>query len=513
MRLAYLLGLITLISARRHPSLPPYLFGRPTSGGFTNHGLYLQDASLGSIQGPNISIHLFNQKIDHFSSSNETFEQRYWHNLNYSKDKNIIFLLIQGESVATDVWVKNPNITYLKLAQKFGAHVFQLEHRCFGFSRPYPDLSFPHLSTCTVDQALEDIHTFIQAKNAYFKYSNPKWIIFGGSYPGSLAALFRMKYPNDTKGAIASSAPMLWTLDFFQYAQVMNDVLEETDPNCKRAVEDAFTTMQELSLTNNGRDLLNYYFNLKPPFVANRTTQHDVDNFFANVFTFFQEVIQYSYNGMNNATRAGLGVLKLCEHMTDSHRYPDVVVRVNNTINWINDMDGQPRQPFANSYSEMIKVLSNVTFDDEDPYQLNAAIRGWLWLCCNELGVLQSTNLGRNVFQQIIPLNYYVDMCTETFDPSVNIEYIRDRNRKTLTKFGGADGYKATNVVLPNGSIDPWHVLGTYKSDEENHQIPILIEGTAHCADMYPAYNGEPKALESVRKTIEKEIAYFLDVN
>uniref|UniRef100_A0A1I7X697 MT domain-containing protein n=1 Tax=Heterorhabditis bacteriophora TaxID=37862 RepID=A0A1I7X697_HETBA len=90
--------------------------------------------------------------------------------------------------------------------------------------------------------------------------------------------------------------------------------------------------------------------------------------------------------------------------MTDSHRYPDVVVRVNNTINWINDMDGQPRQPFANSYSEMIKVLSNVTFDDEDPYQLNAAIRGWLWLCCNELGVLQSTNLGRNVFQQIIPL-------------------------------------------------------------------------------------------------------------
>uniref|UniRef100_A0A1I7X6E8 Peptidase_S9 domain-containing protein n=1 Tax=Heterorhabditis bacteriophora TaxID=37862 RepID=A0A1I7X6E8_HETBA len=272
MRLAYLLGLITLISARRHPSLPPYLFGRPTSGGFTNHGLYLQDASLGSIQGPNISIHLFNQKIDHFSSSNETFEQRYWHNLNYSKDKNIIFLLIQGESVATDVWVKNPNITYLKLAQKFGAHVFQLEHRCFGFSRPYPDLSFPHLSTCTVDQALEDIHTFIQAKNAYFKYSNPKWIIFGGSYPGSLAALFRMKYPNDTKGAIASSAPMLWTLDFFR-----GSIDNKKCYNCKNSIR---------------------LYNLKPPFVANRTTQHDVDNFFANVFTFFQEVIQYSYNGM-----------------------------------------------------------------------------------------------------------------------------------------------------------------------------------------------------------------------
>ena len=48
----------------------------------------------------------------------------------------------------------------------------------------------------------------------------------------------------------------------------------------------------------------------------------------------------------------------------------DPIIRVNNTINWVNSFYGGPT-PFPNSYSDMIKVLGNSTFDDEDPDQDN----------------------------------------------------------------------------------------------------------------------------------------------
>ena len=41
--------------------------------------------------------------------------------------------------------------------------------------------------------------------------------------------------------------------------------------------------------------------------------------------------------------------------------------------------------------------------------------------------------------------SYFVDMCTQMFDPSVNIKYIRDRNDKTLAKYGGIEGYKVVH--------------------------------------------------------------------
>lgn len=41
-----------------------------------------------------------------------------------------------------------------------------------------------------------------------------KWIAFGGSYPGSLAAWAREKYPELIYGSISSSGPLLAEVNF-----------------------------------------------------------------------------------------------------------------------------------------------------------------------------------------------------------------------------------------------------------------------------------------------------------
>jgi len=63
--------------------------------------------------------------------------------------------------------------------------------------------------------ALADIAYFIQNINTEYKFSNDtKWIVFGGSYGGSLAAWMRVKYTHLVHGAVSTSGPLLAQIDF-----------------------------------------------------------------------------------------------------------------------------------------------------------------------------------------------------------------------------------------------------------------------------------------------------------
>lgn len=79
----------------------------------------------------------------------------------------------------------------------------------------FRDMSSTNLVYLTSEQALADAAGFIV--NIQTKYEIPstaKWIAFGGSYPGSLAAWLRMKYPHLVYAAVSSSGPLLAKIDF-----------------------------------------------------------------------------------------------------------------------------------------------------------------------------------------------------------------------------------------------------------------------------------------------------------
>uniref|UniRef100_A0A914CIR0 Uncharacterized protein n=1 Tax=Acrobeloides nanus TaxID=290746 RepID=A0A914CIR0_9BILA len=76
----------------------------------------------------------------------------------------------------------------------------------------------------------------------------------------------------------------------------------------------------------------------------------------------------------------------------------------------------------------------------------------------------------------------------------------------------------ASNIVLPNGSLDPWSPLGCNVTDNAVHRIAITTTGGAHCVDMFPYSKSslnsvEPDAVEKTIDVIKQNVAYFLTLS
>ena len=67
----------------------------------------------------------------------------------------------------------------------------------------------------------------------------------------------------------------------------------------------------------------------------------------------------------------------------------------------------------------------------------------------------------------------------------------------------------ATNIIFPNGSIDPWHALGI-TSNISDSLTAVFITGTAHCANMYPPRDSDLPGLVSAREEISQIIGQWL---
>lgn len=169
-----------------------------------------------------------------------------------------------------------------------------LEHRYYGYSIPTPwvlffifsiyffgfysfafklhslnlfelrDFSTQNLKYLTSEQALADLASF--RRFIYLKYGlteNNRWVAFGGSYAGSLAAWLRLKYPHLIYAAVSSSAPVLAKLNFFEYHEVATKTLSRYSPQCTQDISMAIKAMDELVESSTGRSKLEKLFKLK----------------------------------------------------------------------------------------------------------------------------------------------------------------------------------------------------------------------------------------------------------
>lgn len=175
----------------------------------------------------------FAQNIDHFGKTSQTFNQRFWVNSDYAaqSDNAPILFHICGEGNAEEGYFLNDNA--LPWAKALGAHIVYLEHRYYGKSLPFADLSADHLQYLTLDNVLEDFAIFQKSISAAKGWKG-KWISIGGSYSGTLSALYRQKHPELVVGALASSAPMISGVGESVGTSYDVEYLSSTEPSDER---------------------------------------------------------------------------------------------------------------------------------------------------------------------------------------------------------------------------------------------------------------------------------------
>ena len=78
----------------------------------------------------------------------------------------------------------------------------------------------------------------------------------------------------------------------------------------------------------------------------------------------------------------------------------------------------------------------------------------------------------------------------------------------TNEHYGGRT-INGSNIVFPNGSIDPWHELSIV-TDLSPSLLSFYIHGTAHCANMYPPSPQDPKELTQARMNITSAVGTWL---
>lgn len=122
-------------------------------------------------------------------------------------------------------------------------------------------MSTNNLVYLSSEQALADLASFRTFIHKSYNLTDAnRWISFGGSYPGSLSAWFRLKYPHLVHAAVASSAPMFAVVDFADYKVVVNKSLSSYHPECSLEVSKAFDMIQDLMKTHTGRIFLHKTF-------------------------------------------------------------------------------------------------------------------------------------------------------------------------------------------------------------------------------------------------------------
>ncbi|CAG2120605.1 unnamed protein product, partial [Medioppia subpectinata] len=155
------------------------------------------------------------------------------------------------------------------------------------------------------------------------------------------------------------------------------------------------------------------------------------------------------------------------------------------------------------SYKNMIKSVSQTS---KHSSAVTSGMRQWTYQTCTEFGYYQTTSLKDSPFGHNLPVEFFTKQCTDIF--GVSAQAVQKAIDQTNSYYGGFKP-NVTNVVFPNGSLDPWHALSVLK-DLNNSTKAVMIEGKAHCGDMYASSPSETESLKSAHKLIEQQIGEYL---
>lgn len=263
------------------------------------------------------------------------------------------------------------------LAQEHNALLVNVEHRFYGESYPTLDMSTENLKYLSSQQGLADLARIIPYVKNQYNTASSKVITVGGSYPGNMAAWFKLKYPHVSVGSIASSAPLTAKANFYEYMEVVNDALVYfSGQQCSDAFRTAAKAVQSLVAQGPGSA---GYAQLDKDFVtcSPMQTTKDVSILLSDLMGNIQGTVQY-----NNEHNGVMNVTDICGTMLTNGKSPyDNFVYLTALYREANGMTCEDA-----SWKDVIEYMSAI---EKDPSNNG---RPWTYQTCNEFGYYQTTD-------------------------------------------------------------------------------------------------------------------------
>jgi len=423
----------------------------------------------------------FTQKLTHFDGQDQrTWAQRYVINGTFWNGKGPVFFMINGEGPLDALSVVA--YQYCIWAKEFNALMISLEHRFYGESQPFGNLSTENLKYLSAEQALADAANFRQFIADKYNAHTNQFITFGGSYAGELSGWMRLKYPHLIDASVASSGPVLAEVDFYQYLEVVqNSLAYYGGSQCVANIASATQRIQALTTTASGLASLANLFDTCAPI-----SQKDIPNFMQTLAGNFMEVVQY------NLEVPGYNASQLCAVMNNPAQDP-----LTNYVAVWNQFSGG--ECVDVSYDDMVKELQDTSLASGED-----GGRQWIYQTCVEFGYYQTTTSSKQPFGNLFGISTQTVLCKDVygfnFSPPVNW---------TNTEYGSINP-KGSNTLWVNGLIDPWHALGVLEAPAGAPYSVLVINGTAHCADMDPPRAGSPATLAPAQEVIRQQLVSWI---
>ncbi len=386
----------------------------------------------------------FSQKINHHNSISDSFEQRYFVDQTYKQNGlSPIVLELCGESEC-GLYVSKISLQ-TQIAMDAKAEIIALEHRYYGKSQPFSNLETSALQFLSVEQAILDIRAFQRHIDPHNKR---KWFLVGSSYAGTLAAVYRQRYPESTVGALSSSAPARATFSFIAYDKYTSDIL---GPKCAQQVRQLVSEI-ETKITGM-QSLEDYKAPFRVPYI-----QNDL-NFLFLISEFTTAFVQFG-NGPDFCQSVdSIGALQAIAHFVNLF--------------------------YADGHGLDLSTWGFETLANTEIEGSAGITRQWWYQVCREMGFFQVAHSSRkdSVRSALLDQQFFETICKDNY--GIETTQISEFNTQYYEPL--QEG-RYSRIIFTNGTEDPWtqlSVMSDARSVVGKDSLFLLNKGGSHSSELY----------------------------
>ncbi|EGG03405.1 extracellular serine carboxypeptidase [Melampsora larici-populina 98AG31] len=461
--------------------------------------------------------HHFPQLITHsdpnLDESQSTFAQRYWFDTTYYQKGGPVFLLDGGETNGQDrlPYLQDGILSILSKATH-GIGII-LEHRYYGQSFPFKDLSNESLRYLNTRESLDDSAYFSQHivlpghEDLDITAPGTPWIYYGGSYAGAKAAFMMKLYPDLIWGSIASSAVIHAQVDFWQYYEPIRIHAPET---CIEPLIIITRSIDRILLSNDSMAIMS----LKDLFgLANVTDHRDFVNVLASPIGTWQErnwdprISNHEFETYCDSLKRNPSpepIKTFSTSLSLLQRFFEVEENfpLDSLLGYSNYIKNSISSKCEKLDQDECFGTGNLTAHQID--SLDQTWRSWMWQVCTEWGYFQNSSPGLqdSLVSKLITLEYNSRPCQLAFGSNIP----KTPNTTQVNQYGDYD-LDSNRLAFIDGSHDPWIYMTVHSPLLQNRTIRdgFVIDGGIHHWDENGNGDGEP---EGIRNVHQREVGW-----